>query len=749
MKRFLPIALALALVMSCGTEEPEPLEEPLPDPVDEARALVEARLEILDEYLAQVAFDVAVDEAMETLVEAEASRPFLARVESGLRYSTVYQREIVGGPLRTAFVDEQGLTPIGEATVEVLRDAWRHGLDPEPMQLDIIEELLTRLNGTNGGELPSLDPTPEEVEALVGALQPAIADGEVTDVDAAMGALLIAAAREPEQEEALSRWGEVVAEAAEAWGPRAARVAELELYIADGALRYARKMRHANLNRKDWRALRDAGGSTEVILSRMQKTLRDLHHAESPVEVYGVFRDLEPSHVQYRGLLQAAEKYRQIVDDGGWERVPTFRLEEGARPERVVALRERLAREGYDSMPDLEAAREAHDAQEAARIEILRQEALAEWAAELAEAEELVDDEEVVEVPDVEEPSDEELGLPEPTPFDEEAALGTVDDLLIEAVRHYQRTHQFPDTGEPTPGFWRSLNISAEQRLDQIMLNLQRWRDSHYEDDETYILVNIPDFHVEVYEAGELAMRFSAIVGRNNRVCDRESRQWDYPNSTPTLMSKMDHLIFNPSWYLPARLVRENIEPRRREDPGFFEREGYQEVRMADGRTVVRQNPGPDNALGRVKFMFPNEHNVYLHDTPQRQYFDRTLRTFSAGCVRISQPLELAQHLLDREGRDDLNIDEILESGRTRLVNLEEPIPVMIEYYSVWVDDDGFPVFLADPYRKDARDLSEEPEEYFNCTPRRAAPAEPPPSDEEAEPDAEVVPLPLNIDLGP
>ena len=122
--------------------------------------------------------------------------------------------------------------------------------------------------------------------------------------------------------------------------------------------------------------------------------------------------------------------------------------------------------------------------------------------------------------------------------------------------------------------------------------------------------------------------------------------------------------------------------------------------------------------------MFPNEHNVYLHNTPQRQFFDERIRAYSFGCVRVSQPLELAQYLLDRDERRELDLTEMLESGRTRQVNIREELPVFTEYYTVWVDDEGQPHFLADVYRKDERRLSDDPEEFDRCSPQSRAPRE-------------------------
>lgn len=649
----------------------------VPEPIELSRVVVEENLASIDQRLEAAAYETALAAAIAELVETESARPFARRVERGLRYSTVYSREYVVAGLRPRHSSPAGLTPRGQRVLRVLEEAPLHGIDPSPFQIDEIRALESQIQQTSLPQGPTLRLEPGEVEALVNLVSTLVGEEDL-DEQRLFEKALQKATTFTNGEYGLSRIRAHLLERVEAYDELARKVARQELFTADGALRYAREMRHSNLNRLDWRDLRDAGGSTEVILGRMQTTLQELLTIEEE-RTEEVFLGLEPSHWQYRALLEATSRYREIAAQGGWPRVRSFPVEEGRRSSEAPILRARLEAEGFTAYPT--------DWKDQQNHEVLSE----------------VDLDEVV-------------LHEEPAPvFDPEV----VDQSLLEAIKAYQRTHQMDATGVTTPGFWRSLNLSVEERIEQMELTLQRWRESYLEGDQEFIFVNIPDFHAEVWRDGERKMRFPVVVGRSNRVCDPETRTWTYPNATPIMMSKMDHLILNPSWYLPPRLVRESLEPRVRANPNYFEEAGYETIVMSDGREVVRQLPGPENALGLVKFMFANEHNVYLHDTPQKQFFEERLRAFSFGCVRVSQPLELAQYIFDRDTRDELNLQDMLESGRTRQVNLQKELPVFLEYYTVWVDDEGWPHFLADPYRKDERRLSDDPDEFDQCRPPR------------------------------
>lgn len=680
------VGAAVCVAVGCAEPEPE-----VPPPVDEARAVVEGHLELLDDVMVWAARERAVRDAIHDRIESESVRGFSDRVDGGIRYMTVVEREYIEAGRQPGFADEWGLTVRGERVLEMLEDADRHALQPETLHRRRIEKTQNRLvdqKQLDTGDV-GFEPTVDEVEALIEL----VADTIEKEGNDAGGALIVEAVSTVDDVEdappGLRRFREYNRREAKRFADRASDIAQLELLVVDAALRYAREMRHGNLQRLDWRQIRDAGGSSNIIHDRLQRTLRDLHEASGD-EIEEVFADLFPSHPQYVALLEATDRYRKFVEDGGWSWIHRVDVELGETSSRVEALRERLEKEGIEARP--------------------------------------------------EQPGSE---------FDPRE----VDETLIDAVREYQRTHQFEPDGDPTPGFWRSINISADDRLAQMELTLQRWRESYLEDDENFMLVNIPRFKGTLWTDGKPQREFRVVVGNNNRRCDRETETWTYPDATPVMMAELEHVMVNPPWFVPRRIAEETLFPRLEENEDYFEENNYEEIETADGRELIRQNPGPENALGLVKFEMPNPDNIYMHDTPDKQYFNYGIRAFSHGCVRVQQPLELAEFLFDWEGRDDLELGDLLEQDRTFRIDIDRELPVFLEYYTVWVDDGGDPHFLADIYAKDERRLSDDPEEFDECHP---PPVSVDDEDDEKEESPDVdegedqqEPESLELDLGP
>ena len=197
---------------------------------------------------------------------------------------------------------------------------------------------------------------------------------------------------------------------------------------------------------------------------------------------------------------------------------------------------------------------------------------------------------------------------------------------------------------------------------------------------------------------------------------------------TPIFRSEMTYLVLNPTWTVPPTILAQDMLPAQRRDPGYLARKGLQVIDARGNvvptssidwanataknfRYALRQPPGPDNALGRVKFMFPNSYSVYLHDTPSRSLFEKSERAASSGCIRIENPLELAALLLrDKPGWDRAAIDRVVASGQTTTVKFAEPVPVLLSYWTAWVDRDGIAQFRDDVYGRDpqvARALAE------------------------------------------
>jgi murein L,D-transpeptidase YcbB/YkuD len=193
---------------------------------------------------------------------------------------------------------------------------------------------------------------------------------------------------------------------------------------------------------------------------------------------------------------------------------------------------------------------------------------------------------------------------------------------------------------------------------------------------------------------------------------------------TPMFSSRITHLIVNPDWTVPINIARQDILPKLQQDPEYLAREGFDvfdgwspeapqvdpsaiewsAMRPASFTYKLRQQPGPLNALGQIKFMLPNRYNVYLHDTPHRELFQRTERTFSSGCVRLGDPIALALYLMrNMPGWDRAHLDQLIDGGRTQRVNLPAAVPVYFTYFTAWVDDQDMLHFRPDIYERDAQ----------------------------------------------
>ncbi|WP_168210787.1 L,D-transpeptidase family protein [Persicimonas caeni] len=695
-------ALIGAGALSSGCNDSARATTEVATPVDPTRVWVESFLPNLNTELRRHAEAVATGKALKTYLAREARRSWNARVAGGIKYADLFEKLYDKRDYHKAFAQSDGMTTRGEAILEVLLDSERHALDSSPYHVARIQTLVANLERVTEGEpaWQGISLTADEANELVGwlkahELDPADPDTRIKVLSALVGASTRGVGNKGVLASPAPRITGQMDQFLDAFEKSAELTAELELRVADGALRYARDMKHFNLARQDWRDLRDAGGSKALIYGRLEKTYKELGKA-SPTEVKAVMAALAPSHPQYEKLLDVLARYRAIAADGGWERVRPTSLDIGHRSKRVEALRRRLAAEGF-----LPSADEQHAAGDnggrpdpakpgatGARAARANDDAAAEPAAE-AHA-------------DVETDATDSPQEPDPQ---------VVDEQLVEAVKSYQETHQFRPDGDPTPGVWRSLNLPVSRRIEQIELAIQRWRESHYQGEKDFIMVNIPDFHAEVFRGGERAMRFRVVTGNKKRTCNEETGKWEYPNATPIQMAELDHVIVNPYWYVPQRIVREELEPKMSRDPDYLEKKNYEKVMMG-GKETIRQKPGDDNALGRVKFIFPNPHNTYMHDTPQKKYFDYPVRAFSHGCMRVHKPFELARHLLENDPNGkEYDFDELLEKERQKYIELAAKMPVFVEYYTVRVDDQGRPHFLADIYRYDRARLVDDPEE--------------------------------------
>ena len=272
---------------------------------------------------------------------------------------------------------------------------------------------------------------------------------------------------------------------------------------------------------------------------------------------------------------------------------------------------------------------------------------------------------------------------------------------LAEALKEYQRTHQLWEKGTLSRETFASLNVPAERRLAQIRVALQRWRESTIGDDSHYLFVNIPDMHVEAWKDGERQLRIKTVVGATTHERG-DAGAFEYVHATPPVSSEVEHVVFNPYWWVPASIREKEIEPQIAKNPWYLSENNYEWAEDDRGEATLRQLPGKGNALGQVKINFPNDHQIYMHDTPEKELFRWPARAFSHGCIRLQRPMELARYLLEHSGQwDQPAIDGYLAGGAEKWVTLRDKVPIHIEYYVVRVDDRGRTHFLSDLYRRD------------------------------------------------
>jgi murein L,D-transpeptidase YcbB/YkuD len=347
---------------------------------------------------------------------------------------------------------------------------------------------------------------------------------------------------------------------------------------------------------------------------------------------------LRPQAPIYANLKAALARYRDIQARGGWEPVsPGPTLKPGMTDARVAELRKRLTISGDMPSADL--------------------------------------------------------------------TSGLFDDGVEAGVKKFQRRHGLEADGLVGKGTLAAMNVGVEARIDQIRVNLERARWVLRNLPDEYVLTDIAGFKVTYVRDGEVIWQSRAQVGKPYR-------------KTPVFRSEITYLDINPTWTVPPTILRKDIIPKLQRDPGYLKKKDMQVLqhtgKPVDASTIdwskyssgrfpymIRQNPGPQNALGRIKFMFPNEHAVYLHDTPSKSLFGRTERAFSSGCIRVENPYDFAVLLLksDRWNRD--RILEVVDSQKTTSVRLPAPVTVILLYWTVNATADDPVVFKKDIYNRD------------------------------------------------
>ena len=248
------------------------------------------------------------------------------------------------------------------------------------------------------------------------------------------------------------------------------------------------------------------------------------------------------------------------------------------------------------------------------------------------------------------------------------------DTRVAEAVAGFQKAHGIPASGTLTPRTIAALSGGQPVRLeDEIIANMEMWRWAPRDMGDERIEVNIPDYTVRVYRGDRIIHEARVIVGKPK-------------TPTPIFSDSMRFLIVNPYWNVPPSIIKKEMLPKLAQDPTYFQRMGY-EVIQRRGQTFVRQPPGERNALGWIKFMFPNEHSVYLHDTPSRGLFNTKKRAYSHGCVRVDNPFSLAEIVLG-DGWTEERVKKLKGKGE-RTVKMPRPLPIHLGYFPAFVDQHG------------------------------------------------------------
>jgi murein L,D-transpeptidase YcbB/YkuD len=278
----------------------------------------------------------------------------------------------------------------------------------------------------------------------------------------------------------------------------------------------------------------------------------------------------------------------------------------------------------------------------------------------------------------------------------------------------FQVRHGLVPDGEIGPKTLAAMNVPVADRINQIIINMTRWRWQKQDLGEKYIIVNIAHFDLTAVEAGRETFSFPVIVGESLK-------------QTPIFSDRISSIEINPYWNIPRDIARDEELPKLRKDPNYLLKHhirlfsGWNEnAREIDSRAInwnnvspdrmekysLRQDPGPWNPLGQIKFVFPNKYYVYLHDTPTQNLFSRNQRNFSHGCIRLSDPLKLAAFALSRQEGGDWKPEKISSSINEKkhvVIMLSEPLPVHLTYQTSWVDKNGIICFNIDIYGRDEK----------------------------------------------
>ena len=260
---------------------------------------------------------------------------------------------------------------------------------------------------------------------------------------------------------------------------------------------------------------------------------------------------------------------------------------------------------------------------------------------------------------------------------------------LQTAITHFQNRHGLAADGLLTKETLTELNVPLKRRIEQIIVNMERCRWLPLKLKTDYLAVNIPEFKLHVYHGDSLLWSCNVVVGKTM-------------HQTTVFYGEIKYVVFRPYWDVPPSIVRKEILRDMRRHSNYLEAHQMRIIGYADGLPVIRQQPGPENSLGLVKFLFPNSYNIYLHDTPTKSLFGETARAFSHGCIRVQEPAKVAAFLLkDEAGWDAEKIEAAMQSGDDNSITLQNKVPVFIAYFTAFTGRDHQLNFRKDIYHLD------------------------------------------------
>ena len=262
---------------------------------------------------------------------------------------------------------------------------------------------------------------------------------------------------------------------------------------------------------------------------------------------------------------------------------------------------------------------------------------------------------------------------------------------LIAVIKRTQKSFGIKDDGVITAALIKELNISINEKIKKLLINLERMKWVPQQPEGNLLIVNIPEFRLHVFEGAKKLFSINIVVGKA-------------ANNTVIFTGQLKHVVFSPYWNVPRSIVRNEILPAIKRKPNYLARMNMEETGYSDGLPVIRQKPGGANAWGKVKLIFPNSYNIYFHDTPSKSLFNQNNRAFSHGCIRLAEPVKLATYLLRNQPEwTTPKMNVAMSSSIEKWVLLKKSLPVFVTYFTAWVDSEGLLNFRDDIYGHDKK----------------------------------------------